>query len=377
MLKKITSGGYFLIRIMTAILAGIFFTYSLLTLWDMYRTEIKAFASYDLLQYRPDIENDEPPYLDELLKINPDTAGWVTIYGTNIDYPVMRGEDDKEYLNKSATGEYSISGSVFMSCLNSKDFSDPYTLLYGHHMDNGSMFGDIDKFKKDKDFFYNKEHKRFDTDEGVLIMQNKVWNLKVIGLIETSAYDNEIYRSNKTQEEIPSFVNYAKEKAMFWRGQKEPEKILALSTCASATSFGRTVLLCRMEVRTDPLPTREAEPLTPHRKAAGHPMAGAYWALLNLVCLLTTIFFVLRLNLNKERISLIRDKNRFIKAITAVEVILAALSILLFMLTEDLHKPIQIVDIWTLPMIILFAGIFGAEQYHFRKKQEDASASSD
>lgn len=364
MLKKITSGGYFLIRIMTAILAGIFFTYSLLTLWDMYRTEIKAFASYDLLQYRPDIENDEPPYLDELLTINPDTAGWVTIYGTNIDYPVMRGEDDKEYLNKSATGEYSISGSVFMSCLNSKNFSDPYTLLYGHHMDNGSMFGDIDKFKKDKDFFYNKEHKRFDTDEGVLIMQNKVWNLKVIGLIETSAYDSMIYRSDKTQGEIPAFIEYAKEKSTYWRGQKEPEKILALSTCASATSFGRTVLLCRMEPRTDPLPTREAEPLTVHRKAVGHPMAGAYWALLNLVCLLATIFFVLRINIQKERLSLINQKKRHMIKITAAETILMAASIIMFILTEDLHKPIQVVDIWTLPMIIILLVIHMIERYH-------------
>lgn len=370
MLQKITEGGYLLIRIITGVLAAIFFMYSLLTLWDMYRTEIKAFASYDLLKYRPDIENNEPPYLDELVKINPDTTGWITIYGTNIDYPVMKGEDNNEYLNKDAMGEYSISGAIFMSNLNSRDFSDPYTLLYGHHMDNGSMFGDLDKFKKDKDFFYNKGCKRYKTDEGVLIMQEKVWNLKVIGLMETSAYDRDVYRSDKTEAEIPGFLEYAEKNAKFWRAKDSPDKLLVLSTCSSAATYGRTVLICRMERRKDPLPTREAEPLTPHRKAVGHPMAGAYWALLNLMCLVAAIYFFLRLNIRRERISLLKQKSRVTIKITAVESMLTTASILLFILTEDLHKPIQVIDAWTLPMILLLALLYAAEKAAIRSRND-------
>ena len=104
-LKYIAKGGNIFIAIITGILMVSLGLYGVLMLWDTYRTEIKAFASYDLLQYRPNIEEDEPPYLDDLIKINPDVAGWVTIYGTNIDYPVMQGKDDKEYLNKDALGE--------------------------------------------------------------------------------------------------------------------------------------------------------------------------------------------------------------------------------------------------------------------------------
>lgn len=353
MLDKITKGGYIAIRIVTGILAAVFLVYSLFTLWDMYRTEIRAFASYDLLKYRPDIEHDEPPYLDELLEINPDTAGWVTIYGTNIDYPVMKGKNDMEYLNKTATGTYAVTGSVFMSMLNSKDFSDPYTLIYGHHMANGSMFGDIDKFK-DKDFFFNVKEKRFKTDEGVLIMENIVYNLKVFAIIETNAYDDNIYHSDKTQNDLTGLLSYLKTNSMYYIEKDNIDKILALSTCDNANTDGRTILLCQMKLRTEPLPTREEEPLTPHRKAVGHPMAGAYWALLNLIIMLLTIYTAIPVHLYKD----LADEWKHERKKLCICAGTAIVSAFCFLLTEDPHKPIQTVDMWTPIMLMLFAAVW-------------------
>lgn len=367
MLEKIAKYGFFGIRIITGILAVIFFLYSILSLWDMYRTEIKAFASYDLLKYRPNIENDEPPYLDELVEINPDTAAWLTIYGTNIDYPVMHGETDSEYLNKTALGDYSISGSIFMATRNSKDFSDPYTLIYGHHMANGSMFGDIEKFKN-KAFFYNIKNKRFKTDEGVLIMENVVYNLKVFAMVDTNAYDRNIYLSDKTDEEYQEFLEYARTKSLYYRDVGEIDKVLALSTCYDATTDGRMVLLCKADLRTEPLPTREAEPLTPHRKAQGHPMAGAYWGLLNLVSLLLTAYFVIRATLNRRK--QVMAKNPIECRMAIIETLLLMVSLSLFIITEDLHKPIQLVDAWTLPMILILILIYGLEIYRGRRAYE-------
>ena len=364
MIDRITRGGYLLIRIVTGVIAVIFLIYSLFTLWDMFRTEISAFASYDLLKYRPNIEEDEPPYLDELLEINKDTAGWVTIYGTNIDYPVMKGKDDNEYLNKTATGDYSVSGSIFMSYLNKKDFSDPYILLYGHHMENGSMFGDLDKFKKDKDFFFNNNNKRFDTDEGVLIREAEVWNLQVFALLKTNAYDRQIYRSDKKSSEISDFLKYVKENAKYYRDVGEIDKVLALSTCNSATTYGRTVLLCSMKARTEPLPTREAEPLTPHRKALGHPMAGTYWALLNIIILGLTLYVLMPLHVwLSEKKTGIKGNKRYYVAM----LIIAVLSVVLFILTEDPHKPIQIVDKYTIVQLTLLGSIW-CVRYRLMKK---------
>ena len=364
LLSYLTKGGNKVIIIVTTIMAVLFGLYGTLMLWDAFRTEINAFASYDLLKYRPNIEEDEPPYLDDLVKINPDTAGWVTIYGTNIDYPVVKGKDDKEYLNKDALGKYSVSGSIFMSCLNSKDFSDPYTLIYGHHMDNGSMFGDLDKFRDDEDFFYNKNNKRFEKgEEGVLIMQDRVWNLKVLAIVETSAYDHTIYRSKKKQEEISSLVEYIQQKAKYKRDVGEVDKILALSTCMSATSYDRTVLICKMEVRTDPLPLREKEPLTTHRKAVGHPMAGAYWSLVNAVILLCGLYLCVQAALK-----------RFGRRIVLSEIGITVLMLILFILTQNVRKPMQATDVWTPVMLLCFvAMVFLLRRAWMRQNKEDTA----
>ena len=338
MIPFLAKAGDWIFRIATGVLAVVFLAYGLLSLWDMYRTEMKAFASYDLLKYRPNIEENEPPYLDDLLEINPDTASWLTIYNTNIDYPVMQGKNDSDYLNKDVYGNFSISGSIFMASQNSKDFSDPYTLIYGHHMANGSMFGDILKFKDEK--FFDKN------DTGVLIMPEKVYDLKIMACLSTDAYDHEIYWVTKS--ETDSFMAYVKSNAMYFRDEKY-ERLLALSTCDSATTAGRTILVCAMTTRTDPLPDREYGKPIPHREPVGHPMAGAYWALVNFLVLLVTVYYALKYAWLKRK-----DLDRYV----LIEAELALVSIFLFIITEDTHKPIQMVDVWTLPMILILLGMW-------------------
>jgi len=75
-----------------------------------------------------------------LQAINPDIVGWLTIDGTNIDYPIARHSDNDYYLHHLFTGEWNSSGCLFMDCRNEPDFSDRHTIIYGHHMDNGTMF---------------------------------------------------------------------------------------------------------------------------------------------------------------------------------------------------------------------------------------------
>ena len=84
--------------------------------------------------------------LDMMLAINPDVRGWLTIDGTHVDYPIVQGEDDMEYVNKGVYGEFSLSGTIFLDSENTSDFSDCYNLLFGHHMANGAMFGDVVRF---------------------------------------------------------------------------------------------------------------------------------------------------------------------------------------------------------------------------------------
>ena len=78
-------------------------------------------------------------------------VGWIKM-GKYIDYPIVQGEDNKYYLRHSYDGSYNGNGSIFMNCNNNSDFMDLNTIIYGHNMKNGSMFGSIHSFE-DETFF--------------------------------------------------------------------------------------------------------------------------------------------------------------------------------------------------------------------------------
>ena len=119
-------------------------------LWDSNQVYNAANAAqYEI--YKPTAA-DEGKSFGELQAINPEVFSWLTVYGTNIDYPVTQGGDNMKYVNTNAEGSYSLSGSIFLDYENSRDFSDFNSILFGHHMEKQAMFGEIGLFS-DKDYF--------------------------------------------------------------------------------------------------------------------------------------------------------------------------------------------------------------------------------
>lgn len=97
----------------------------------------------------------QPPTIDwaGLKAVNADVVGWVYIPGTHVDFPVYQGDSNDEYLRTSAEGEYSVGGQIFMDYENSRPgLVDRQTLVYGHHLNNGAMFTDVDEFAS-QDYF--------------------------------------------------------------------------------------------------------------------------------------------------------------------------------------------------------------------------------
>lgn len=95
---------------------------------------------------------------DYLWTVNPDIIAWITIPGTNIDYPVLQHSlDDSYYLTHNLDGSYGYPGCIYIESLNAADFSDPNTLIYGHNLKSKTMFTELHKFEN-KDFFeeYNE-----------------------------------------------------------------------------------------------------------------------------------------------------------------------------------------------------------------------------
>ena len=171
----------------------------------------------------------------ELLAINPDTVAWLTLDGTHIDHPVVQGEDNFEYLDRAFTGDYYAGGTLFLDFRSSRDLSDKYSIIHGHHMAGGAMFGDLEKYL-DRRFF--TEHYN-----GTLLTPTYDYDLRIIAAGEFDAYDQAIYTVGN---EIP--FGKIKKKTCFRRTYEidDAKQILALSTCSSDMTDNRIVVFCKM-----------------------------------------------------------------------------------------------------------------------------------
>lgn len=90
---------------------------------------------------------------DYLKTLNEDIYAWITVPGTIIDYPILQHPtDDSYYLHHNLDGSYGYPGCIYTESLNTKDFTDPNTVIYGHNMKAGTMFAELHKFE-DRDFF--------------------------------------------------------------------------------------------------------------------------------------------------------------------------------------------------------------------------------
>ena len=136
---RVAGIGNRLLTIIAGLLVFVMLAYGTYSLWDTYRVSQNAFVSAELLDYKP-VGDGESAGFAELQELNPDVRAWITIPDTHIDYPVLQGENDMIYVNQDVYGEFSLSGAIFLASADSPDFSDSYSLLYGHHMENGAMF---------------------------------------------------------------------------------------------------------------------------------------------------------------------------------------------------------------------------------------------
>ena len=94
-----------------------------------------------------------PVKFEELQAVNPDVYAWITVPDTDIDYPILQhASDNSYYLMHNIDGSYGYPGCIYTENLNSKDFTDNNTVIYGHNMKNGSMFAQLHKYE-DPDFF--------------------------------------------------------------------------------------------------------------------------------------------------------------------------------------------------------------------------------
>lgn len=183
-------------------------------------------ANGDVGRFRPDTING-----DTLREISDEAVGWITLDDTTIDYPIMQSRNNIDYLNKDPKGNYSLSGSIFMDFRCAPDFTDAYSLVYGHHMSGGMMFGALDAYK---DETYAAAHQT-----GTLYTLSGKFPVKVLGYYVTKTDCDEIFRPG---EQIQR-TDYLRNNGVYYFAQNETANILALTTCKDPATTDRTALL--------------------------------------------------------------------------------------------------------------------------------------
>lgn len=146
-------------RVMVLLLLAVFLfsLYRVLHILQGYRTAQavydKAAQTYMLPVERMDGDvqaEDVPPQIDfeGLRAVNRDVIGWIFIEGTDVNYPLLAGADNQQYLFQSYMKKYAVAGSIFLDYRCSRNLSDYHTVIYGHNMKNGMMFGELDAYQK-------------------------------------------------------------------------------------------------------------------------------------------------------------------------------------------------------------------------------------
>ena len=215
-------------------------SFSFYSLWDSNQVH-RAASSVNYEMYKPSAESEVTSFAD-LQTINPDVFAWITIYGTNIDYPVVQGQNNIKYVNTDARGRHSISGALFLDYRSGPNFSDFSSIVYGHHMENQVMFGEIALFS-DKSYFDARRY-------GMLYIDGQEYGMEFFAFVHADAYDFDVFRVRLNEpEEKSAYLDMLMQRAMHTRPEipvTTTDRIVLLSTCSPNTTNGRDILVAKI-----------------------------------------------------------------------------------------------------------------------------------
>ena len=162
---------------------------------------------------------------EALRAVNPDAAAWLYSPGTAIDYPVMRADDYSYYLRRLPDGTHNANGSLFIDYNCAPDFSGPLTVIYGHHMKSGSMFGSL-KGYKDQGYYEKHPAMQLYTPQGEYRIE------LLYGCVIGAGQWRE--RAFMYPENAQALLDYAARHTTFTgaAAYAQGDRLVALSTCS-------------------------------------------------------------------------------------------------------------------------------------------------
>lgn len=232
--------------IITILLIGLVLISSYLIFKEKKQNEKQENTFEDLIEIvEENIENQEERKIDinKLYEENKDIVGWLKIDNTTINYPIMQNINDPNYyLHRDFYKNYSSYGTPYMAkqCnLNSDNI-----VIYGHHMKNNKMFGELEKYKS-KDFYNNHKIITFTTLE-------KEYSYEIFAVFKTTVYTKNTFRyyeniNFENKKIYNDFINICKDKSLYQTDIeiKDKEKLITLSTCEYSNKNSRLVIVAR------------------------------------------------------------------------------------------------------------------------------------
>jgi len=186
----------------------------------------------------PEIPSEEPSFevdFDELKKINSDVIGWIVIESTQVNYPIVQGNNNSYYLNRSYDKKWNSLGSIFADYQSSNDFMDYNTFIYGHHTKNGSMFGELYKYMN-KEFY--DENKTF-----YLYTPNGNYEAEIFSAYLDSTTSESYNQSFNSSEEFNDYIELVKRKSNYNTDVEidaTKDKTITLYSCSHESNRQKT-----------------------------------------------------------------------------------------------------------------------------------------
>lgn len=227
--KAVDKSALFLNTIINCVILGAFLCATFIGVYiflDMRYVFHNAYA-----EEHPMFLNDDQ-MTQKILDTSEECVAWIQIAGTDIDYPVMYSSKNRiKYLNADPSGEYNLAGSIFLDYRNSPEFYDRCSIIHGHHMENGYMFGSLDSFQNEN--FLHAHQK------GKLYLRNGTkYNITLLKYATIHA--NEIEQLIKEDfSDLQSITPL--EEIISAHGNQT--KLIILSTCQSVDDNERTVVI--------------------------------------------------------------------------------------------------------------------------------------
>lgn len=244
--------------VLLAVAAGVFI-YALVAIVDILKTYGEAENEYNALgdygapteggsDWLPGVLGGDSPGgvvvdgepfeidFEELAAINPDIVAWITVIGTNINYPVVQGDDNDYYLNRTFEKRSNGAGCLFLDYSNDGYFGDKNSIIYGHNMNNKTMFNNLTLFKR-KDFFEKHGGKV------MIYTPDKTYRLQICTVFITNDWLFNIPHFSN-ERDFEDYLSAARSRRLYDTGVEVTagDRIVTLSTCTYEYNDARFVV---------------------------------------------------------------------------------------------------------------------------------------